>query len=370
MPSAYTPGLIVRRALKVRRERRLPIKGKVLVKVGDVVGPADVIARAEQPGEVVPVRIAAQLGLDPRAAGSRLLCSVGKDVNAGDVLARTTAFWGLFTSTVVAPVSGTVEYWSDVTGNLGVRLPPNPIEVSAFVGGTVSRVLENEGALIETTAAVVQGVLGVGGESWGDVCFVDHWGTALFDEATHGPVDLNGRILVYPGPVTGEMLRDAVASRVAGLIGSSVADEDLTAFVGSEIGSAVTGEEDVPFPLVVTEGLGAMKMSEATADVLRSVHGRPGALSGRTQIRAGAVRPELLVPVDVAMDEQAEPEFTLAAGGRVRLLRPPYFGLTGVVAEVPSSPEPIDTGAVVPVVKIRLEDRVVTVPRANVELLV
>jgi hypothetical protein len=52
---AYTPGLRVSDAATVRRERRLPLKGEVLVGVGESVAPETTVARAELPGNVLAV---------------------------------------------------------------------------------------------------------------------------------------------------------------------------------------------------------------------------------------------------------------------------------------------------------------------------
>jgi hypothetical protein len=47
----------------------------------------------------------------------------------------------------------------------------------------------------------------------------------------------------------------------------------------------------------------------------------------------------------------------------------PYFGLVGTIGEIVREPQAVETGARVPVVRVRLPDgRSVTVPRANVEL--
>ena len=51
MAHAYTPGLKVTDHLHVQKRRILPLKGNVVVKVGDRVNPDDVVARTELPGQ-------------------------------------------------------------------------------------------------------------------------------------------------------------------------------------------------------------------------------------------------------------------------------------------------------------------------------
>ncbi len=65
MAHAYTPGLTVTKTATMRRERRLPILGEVLVKKGSRVKATDVVAKTELPGNVQTVNVANLLGLLP-----------------------------------------------------------------------------------------------------------------------------------------------------------------------------------------------------------------------------------------------------------------------------------------------------------------
>ena len=73
MGDAYTPGLLVTGDTLVRKSRRLPLEGDVLVKVGDEVKADDVIARTELPGKVVLINFANVLGALPDELTSKLL---------------------------------------------------------------------------------------------------------------------------------------------------------------------------------------------------------------------------------------------------------------------------------------------------------
>ena len=132
---------------------------------------------------------------------------------------------------------------------------------------------------------------------------------------------------------------------------------------------AITGREDVPFTLIVTEGFGELAMSERTFALLEKLEGREASVNGATQVRAGAVRPEVFVPLECSSEEASGISFELIVGSRVRLIRTPHFGLTGDVAALPEAPERIETGALVRVARVRLAGgEEVTVPRANIEL--
>ena len=63
MAHAYTPGLRVSPATTIRKERRLPIAGQVLVEQGADVKADDVVARAELPGDVATANVVSRLGV-------------------------------------------------------------------------------------------------------------------------------------------------------------------------------------------------------------------------------------------------------------------------------------------------------------------
>ena len=117
MGTAYTPGLTVSADAVVRKLRRLPLAGEILVAVGDRVEASTPVARALLPGDLVTVRVADELGIEPSELPD--VTKVAKDmpVDEGDVLAEMKGLFGLFTSRVRAPISGTVEYASTATGH-------------------------------------------------------------------------------------------------------------------------------------------------------------------------------------------------------------------------------------------------------------
>src|SRR5690242_16599028 len=142
--TAYTPGLKVSPHTLIQRTRRLPLKGEVVVQPGQAVTPETVVARASLPGLMQSVKVAAQLGIDSNELPGVLTVKEGDVVEPGQTLAATKSFFGLFKSDVKSPVAGTVETISAVSGNVGVRQPPVPIEKTAYLSGTVAEVMPGE----------------------------------------------------------------------------------------------------------------------------------------------------------------------------------------------------------------------------------
>ncbi|MCY3020538.1 MAG: hypothetical protein NTW87_16070 [Planctomycetota bacterium] len=380
MGTAYTPGLKVSPDAIVHKTRRLPVKGTVLVKVGDVVQPDTVVARAELPGDLETVRLAERMGMDADELQGSVKISVGQKVEKGQLLAEVKGFFGFFRTQVNAPSQGTVEYYAEVTGNLGIRKAPVPIEINAYVRGAVSEVLAGEGVIVAARGAFIQGIFGVGGERQGDILIAC---ASPADVLTTDriPQDCAGKVLVGGSLVGIDALNKAAERKAAAVVVGGILNQDLRAYLGYDLGVAITGDENVPLTLILTEGFGAIPMAERTFSLLRALQGRGASVNGATQIRAGAMRPEIIVPhAAVAQSSGLGPGSEgppasgtaglLAAGTPIRAIREPYFGQLGEVADLPPEPVRIGTGAVVRVLRMKLTDgRVVEVPRANVEII-
>ena len=370
LASAYTPGLTVSNDIVVRRTRRLPIKGETLVSVGDAVEPNTVVARAKLPGILQTVKLSEKLGVDAKDAPAMLSLKVGDPIAKEQVIAETKGMFGLFKQKVVSDYTGTVESISEITGNLLVREPSIPVDIDGYVRGVVAELIPDEGAIIETRCAMVQGIFGIGGERTGTVRVAVKSADEILD-AHHIQGSDAGKILIGGSGVTYEAIVRASEVGATGIIAGGVRDQDLIKFLGYDIGVAITGNEAIKITLLVTEGFGFLAMANRTFELLKSLEGQFGSMNGATQIRAGVIRPELLVPLaaDAATGHQAAQVFSLELGTSIRVIREPYFGLLGAVTELPANLEVLESGTEVRVLHAKLTDgREVVIPRANVEI--
>lgn len=368
MPTAYTPGLHVAAHTVIRKVRRLPLKGEVLVAAGATVAADTIVARAKLPGAIQAVRAAEHLGVSPGEVLRLLKKGEGDSVAVGEVLAETKGLFGLFGSKLASPTTGTIEYISAITGTLGIREHPTPLELSAYVSGTVERVMPDEGVEIVTRGALVQGIFGVGGERRGALKTVAAGATATLDDARL-TADCAGCVLLGGGTANVAQIRQAIALGAVGLIVGAVSDAVLRAYLGYDIGVAITGQEEVPLTLILTEGFGQLAMAERTFALLHSLEGQEASINGATQIRAGVIRPEVIVPRDASAVTSEVRDSELRRGARVRLIREPYFGHFATVASLPADLHKIDTEAMVRVAEVTFDDGTTTlVPRANLEL--
>ena len=372
MAHAYTPGLKVTEGMTIQKERRLPLEGEVLVQAGAIVKAEDVVAKADLPGNVQLVNVANLLSVPPEEIAEYMLKPVGETVSEDEIIATTKGLFGLFKSQARSPIDGTIESVSNVTGQVILREPPVPVEVKAYTDGTATQTVPNQGVTVETYGTYIQGIFGVGSETVGNLTvIVESPGDTLTPEQILS--EHKDNILVGGSLVTTEVIQKAIQHGVKGIIAGGIDDADLRELLGYELGVAITGSEEIGITLVITEGFGNIAMAEQTFTLLKARDGMKTSINGATQIRAGVVRPEIVIPFSpetgsTSDAEDGAAEGILAVGSSVRIIREPYFGKLGRVTELPVELQNLETEAQVRVLRVELEDgQQTTLPRANVE---
>ena len=372
MAAIFTPGLKVTERTVVVKDRRLPLEGDVLVKVGDHVKAADIVARTDLPGKVYPVNVANQLGVDPGRLPECMRKKVGDAVVEGEVIARTDGILGWFGSEAKAIVSGTIESISAVTGQVIVQASPIPVEIDAYIDGRVVEVHPSEGCAVQATAMLVQGIFGLGGELQASLVMgVDAPGAIL--DASSFTEDMRGKIVVGGSYIDLSGLERARALGVAGIVTGGFDYDEIKELLGYEVGVAITGGEELGFTLVVTEGFGRIDMAPQTFALLKRSAGKRASINGATQIRAGVIRPEVVVTLgdDGPAEKWQAPEPKgLELGDPVRGIRAPYFGKLGRVVGLPVELLALATESTARVMDVEFEDGTrARLPRANVEVI-
>ncbi|MDZ7816908.1 MAG: hypothetical protein U5N86_13245 [Planctomycetota bacterium] len=376
MGQAYTPGLKVSELMVVRKERRLPLKGDVQVKVGDVLKAEDIIARTYLPGKISPLNLVHKMGCQPSELGEYLKVKEGDAIKKGQVLAENNGFLGIkfLKTSVKSPIEGHIEAISQVTGQMMLRGPDIPVQVDAYFDSKVTDVIEDEGCMVEATGSFIQGIFGIGGERRGEIKIVTE---DTYSELTSELIteDCKGKIIVGGSYVSYDALKKAEEFGVKGIVIGGFDDSDLKRILGEDLGVAITGHEDIPFSLIITEGYGRIKMAEHTFELLKKREGMEASISGATQIRAGVMRPEIIIPVKdeklkEVSDDSQHGEGVLAPGSLIRAIREPYFGKIGKVVNLPPELTQVDSETWVRVLQAEFQGGTKgTIPRANVELI-
>lgn len=352
----YPPETRVLPLTVLRRERVLPMPGKVLVAPGEKVQAAQTVAEADISGEVSVINVGQLLRVSAARAHKYVKVREGEDVSIDNVIAAK----GLLASgRVKSAVNGFVYRIDKATGRVLIKVISRPYELSAYLPGTITSIIPNYGVVVEASGALIQGALGFGGEAFGVLQIAAKRATDPL-KVRALDVAMNGAIVVGGAYFDEAVLAQAIQLKVRALI------------VGSIDGSLLDAARAAPFPIILTEGLGRIPMSAPIFKLLKSSVGREAAISAATRTRWGVHRPEILIPLPA--DTRSEPPafgMPLAMGVRVRVLRGSRRGRVGQVTALPERAQTIESGARVLCAEVDLsgDDGRVMVPFANLEIM-
>jgi hypothetical protein len=235
--------------------------------------------------------------------------------------------------------------------------------VLAGMRGQVVDITHRGGVIIETRAAVIQGVIGAGNQVAG-VLTVWNAGSS-FPLPGNRPVEA-GAILVVPGPLNYAMLRQATGAGIAGVVASSISSRDLEDFLRANV-IALINSNDIEraqahlpsITLLFTEGLGTIAMPARTINLLRQYHGSIALMSGATSIRR-SIFPELVISL-AAHEVQynwrpVQPDPTLTIGSRVRICSGSHEGVIGEINYFFTHQQTFESDVRGRAARLRLED--------------
>lgn len=338
-----------------------PKSGRVVIR--------EVFGKEEPP---VDFDVAFDLGCRPRDLERFMTCKVGDEVKRGEIIAKKGDMAAYYARTSKAPISGVVANINYQTGYITISRPFKEVVVSAYLRGKVGSVIPQRGAVVEVPAVRLTGIFGVGKERHGELRVVaDGPGDPLTEDKV--TPDCQGKVLVGGSIATNEAIKRAAEVGANGVIAGTASYLNVIQSLGVKLGVGITGQEEVGMTLILMEGFGRLDMRVEVFEALKAMEGRLACINGATQIRAGAIRPEVIVPFPDHSGKFAKQEIVyedLEKGLRVRVINDPYFGAKGRVVELPREPVVIETEAKVPVAVVELDDgQRVTVPRANVEIL-
>jgi len=352
---AMTDVGVVRRAkfIDIRRIRRLPVPGNVLVKLGEAVQPEDVIAEAHIPTKVQSLDIARGLGVLPSEAASFMVRDLGEVVQQGDVIAQ---YDGSLPRLVRAPVGGKLLDWQN--GQVILASGAKFEQVKAVMIGEASEIILNFGAVIRTQGCLIQGVWGNGRAGSGVL--------TLLDPKLEEPLDAfemdaleQGQVLAAGYCSQKDVFPLLVKKSLAGLILGSLAPE----LIGIAKGQ--------PFPIIVLQGFGRIPSDLLSVSLLTDCAGEQACINACDRDVFKSTRPEVMIPLkDGEPDIELGSRSQLALGQWVQVIGGKAFGQTGEVVALSTDETLFESGINLPSVQVRLHsDEEITVPSQNLVIL-
>jgi uncharacterized protein (TIGR01319 family) len=230
------------------------------------------------------VNIAEKLGVKPKAIKGYLKKRVGHFVYREEVLAKRMQK-GVF-YTAKAPSTGTITELDTDKGTMTIQYSRTPSQKFANIFGKVTNVVDHKSAIVEYRGYKFLGVIGFGSTTGGELVKYD---------PNSNLSELKDKIVYTCQKIDHGLLEKFAEVGIKGLIAPSIDNVDLVKFIDAEIGIALTGQESVPFVLVLTKGFGEFSMNDDMAKFFNSKIGEHCYLNGHTQIRAGVTRPEIVI---------------------------------------------------------------------------
>lgn len=334
------------------RERLLPVAGTVLARLNQKVSSTDVIAEANWAREHVLLDVARLLGVTPAAADSLVKCKVDDRIAASTEIAVGK---GLFPRSVRASREGRVVAVGG--GQVLMEVGESKIELRAGIPGMVIEIIQNRGVVIQTAGALVQGVWGNGRIDSGPLVNIAEKPDGVLT-AGRLDVSLRGSILLAGMVKDAETLQTAADLPIRGLILSSL------------FPSLIQVAREMRYPIVVTDGFGALPMNSAAFKLLSTNAKRDVTVNAEVYDRYSGATPEVIIPLPISTDPPALREVeTFVPGLQVRMRRPPALGMIGSISSIKPGLTTLLSGLRAPAAEVKLENgETVVVPLVNLEV--
>lgn len=337
----------------IRRERLLPVPGRVLVRKGQQISATDVVAEASLSPQYILLDIPKALGISSKNADKYLQCKVGMQVVAGDILAGPVGF----TKRVLrAPKDGKVILASG--GQIFLETASVPFELKAGLPGLVMELVDDRGVIIETSGSLVQGVWGNGLIDFGLLSVVAS--DAKEKLAPHKlTVSMKGAVVLGGMCDDIETLNAAASLPLRGLILASITPD------------LIPEAKRALFPILVIDGVGNIPMNSVAFKLLASNDKREVNINAEVWNRLSGDRPEVVIPLP-ASENMPNPKQSVdyAVGQQVKVVRAPYTGKIGKLINIRQGMTTFQSGVSGIAGEVQLEDGDRTLlPLVNLEVL-
>ena len=334
---------------QIYRSFTLPHSGMVLVRIGQEVAAGDPIAEVRMPARFQVFDVVNNFKINPRHIDRYIERLVGEPVKAGDIIAQKS---GIIARIFRAPEDGMVVAIRD--GKITLALGEKVVQVLAAFPGTVVEIISEQGAVVATQGALLQGVWGNGLNESG---FLTRWGEEAGLEKEDG---IAGKIIVVDHCASRAQLNRYMAQQPAGMVFGSILPQVLPELERADI------------PTMVLVGFGELPIDPISSQMLKQMQGQTVALNATSPDPLEGTHPELILPGRAQFSEELFPaEELLEIGRRVRLLGKPYAGSVGTIIELPEQPEMFASGLVMEAVVVQRDDgQVIRIPRANIVVII
>ncbi|OGN73674.1 MAG: hypothetical protein A2X25_15050 [Chloroflexi bacterium GWB2_49_20] len=339
----------------IRRERLLPVSGRVVARLDQKVSPVDVVADANLGQHHILVDVARLLGITPDKADGLIQCKIGERLTTNQLIAQIP---GLISHPVQSPNDGRVVAVGG--GQVLMEIGDIIFELRASIPGIVTRLIPDRGVEITANGTLIQGVWGNDRVDLGLLLpapQLNSPGDVL--EASQLDISLRGAILLAGHCSDPNTLQAADELPLRGLILGSISPDLLPLATQAR------------FPIVVTDGFGNHPMNPMAYKLLITNTKREVALNSAPYNHYSGTRPEIIIPLPLSQPlPQARDTDVFSSGQQVRICRNPNIFEVGTLTNLLSGLTVFPSGLSLPAADVLLESgQKVVVPLVNLEVL-
>ena len=337
----------------IKRERVLPVAGDVLVRRMQKVAPTDVIVVAPMAPEFILIDIAQGLNVSSSKADELLQRKAGEELVKGDIIAGPV---GMFKRVIRTPKSGRVRIAGE--GKVLYEVESPTYELQAGMEGTVTNIIPERGAIIETRGALVQGVWGNGKITYG---IMQPASNDLLQELIPEQLNIGFRGII----ITAGFLRNPNVLETAG----NIPIKGLV--LGSMSSSLIPLAKKADFPIMVVDGFGNKPMNRAAESILTANRDKNVALNAQEYDPFQGNNPEVIISHTTKSNPDLPPESdTLKKGKKVIIVNGLLASRIGKIEEILPNNRILPSGISAQVASVNLGgDEITEIPLTNLEII-
>ena len=230
------------------------------------------------------INVSEKLGIRPAFIKGCLRKHKGDFVTTDELLAVKS--WKKHDQIVHSPVTGTLTEIDTQKGTITIQYIRKDLKLQSCLQARILHISRNRFIELEYEGLTISGSIGFGTMADGPVM----WNESFVE------ADLKfGSIAVFPFALNTKQLESVARHKLDGIIVPSLAEGDVAELLGYELGVGITGGEALPFSIILMEGFGNHRFRPELAAALKDANSRHGVLIPHTQIRAGVIRPVLII---------------------------------------------------------------------------
>ncbi|MDX9978311.1 MAG: glutamate mutase L [Candidatus Cloacimonadales bacterium] len=179
------------------------------------------------------------------------------------------------------PYTGTIQKIDAKKGTISICYDKKPHRLYSQTYGKIKKIIDDKDFIIEAQTINIAGKIGFGKDIGG-----------FFTNHSNG--DLKDKIVYKSSLYHYDDIDELVQAKIKGLVCETIDYQLLKRFLGKDIGVAITGDEDIPFSIVILQGFINRKIEDHNHDFSPFID-KYVLLKPQTQIRAGVIRPSMRI---------------------------------------------------------------------------